>query len=50
MEQTEKKPRGAKRANAKKDDAAQINNVAAATSLGDIEALAALKAQMEKGE
>ena len=50
LEQTEKKPRGAKRANAKKDDAAQINNVAAATSLGDIEALAALKAQMEKGE
>ncbi|MBQ0072712.1 MAG: 30S ribosomal protein S1 [Prevotella sp.] len=45
----EKKPRAAKRP-AKKDDAAAINNVAAATSLGDFDALAALKAQMEKGE
>ena len=48
--ETEKKPRGGKRAAAKKDDAAQINNVAAAQSLGDFDALAALKAQMEKGE
>ena len=51
LEQTEKKARsGAKRSTAKKDDATQINNVAAATSLGDFDALAALKAQMEKGE
>ena len=49
LEQTEKKPRAAKRT-AKKDDATQINNVAAAQSLGDFDALAALKAQMEKGE
>ncbi len=48
--ETEKKPRGGKRAAAKKDEAAQINNVAAAQSLGDFDALAALKAQMEKGE
>ena len=32
------------------DDQAQINNVAAGTSLGDLDVLAALKAQMEKGE
>ena len=51
LEQTEKKARsGAKRSSAKKDDAAQINNVAASQSLGDFDALAALKAQMEKGE
>ena len=34
----------------KKDDAAAINNVAAGQSLGDFDALAALKAKMEKGE
>ncbi len=49
LEQTEKKPRATKRTG-KKDDAAQINNVAASQSLGDFDALAALKAQMEKGE
>ena len=48
--ETEKKPRGGKRSAAKKDETAQINNVAAAQSLGDFDALAALKAQMEKGE
>ena len=31
------------------DDQPQINNVAAGTSLGDLDVLAALKAQMEKG-
>ena len=50
LETTEKKSRGGKRAAAKKDETAQINNVAAAQSLGDFDALAALKAQMEKGE
>ena len=50
LEQTDKKRTATKRSGAKKDDAAQINNVAAATSLGDFDALAALKAQMEKGE
>ena len=45
----EKKARAAKRPAAKKDDAS-INNVAASQSLGDFDALANLKAQMEKGE
>ncbi len=45
----EKKP--ARKARApKKEDAASIQNVAAAQSLGDFDALAALKAKMEKGE
>ena len=35
---------------AKKEQAPAINNVAASTTLGDIDALAALKAKMEKGE
>ncbi|MBQ0049479.1 MAG: 30S ribosomal protein S1 [Bacteroidales bacterium] len=35
---------------AKKDEAPVIQNQAAGTTLGDIESLAALKAQMEKGE
>ena len=34
----------------KADSAAQINNVAAGTSLGDLNVLADLKAKMEKGE
>jgi small subunit ribosomal protein S1 len=36
--------------NAKKNDGAQINNIAASTSLGDLDVLADLKAKMEKGE
>ena len=35
---------------AKKDDTPKIENVAASTTLGDIDALAELKAKMEKGE
>ena len=35
---------------AKKDEAPKIENVAASTSLGDLDVLAQLKAQMEKGE
>ena len=35
---------------AKKDDAPKIENVAASTTLGDLDVLANLKAQMEKGE
>ncbi|MBR2379729.1 MAG: 30S ribosomal protein S1, partial [Paraprevotella sp.] len=35
---------------AKKEEAPAIQNQAASTTLGDIDALAALKAQMEKGE
>ena len=46
----EAKPRKQHTSNAKKNDSAQVNNVAASTSLGDIDALAALKAKMEKGE
>ncbi len=42
-----KAPRSAKRTS-KKEEAAPINNVAASTSLGDFDALAALKAQMEQ--
>ena len=34
----------------KKDDAPKIENVAASTTLGDLDVLANLKAQMEKGE
>ncbi len=45
----EKKPARKSRA-AKKEETAAINNVAAAQSLGDFDALAALKAKMEKGE
>ena len=35
---------------AKKDDTPKIENVAASTTLGDLDVLANLKAQMEKGE
>ncbi len=44
-----KKAATAKKSN-KKDEAPAIQNQAASTTLGDIDALAALKAQMEKGE
>lgn len=36
--------------NTRKEESVQINNVAAGTTLGDLDALAALKAKMEKGE
>jgi len=49
-ETEEKKTRTRKPAAKKEESAATINNVAAAQSLGDFDALAALKAQMEKGE
>ena len=48
-EAEEKKARADKRTTAKKDEAT-INNVAASQSLGDFDALANLKAQLEKGE
>lgn len=44
-----KKP-GRKHSGNKKEDAPVINNVAAGTTLGDIDALAELKAKMEEGE
>ena len=49
--QREEKKAAAKKARApKKDDTPKIENVAASTTLGDIDVLAQLKAQMEKGE
>ncbi len=49
-EREEEKKQVRKPRPAKKEDTASINNVAAAQSLGDFDALAALKAKMEKGE
>ncbi|EJX04722.1 30S ribosomal protein S1 [gut metagenome] len=44
------KKAAAPKKSAKKEETATIQNQAASTSLGDIDALAALKAKMEKGE
>ena len=44
------KKAAAKKARAPKADTPKIENVAASTTLGDIDVLAQLKAQMEKGE
>ena len=49
-ERTEKKPRRAAAPRASKEEAVVLNNQAAANLLGDNDALAALKAKMEKGE
>ena len=46
----EKKAAAKKTRTAKKDEAPKIENVAASTTLGDIDVLAELKAKMEKGE
>ena len=46
----EKKPRAPRAPRAQKEEAPVIQNQAAVNTLGDIDALAALKAQMEKGE
>ena len=46
----EEKRAAAKKARAPKNDTPKIENVAASTTLGDIDVLAQLKAQMEKGE
>ena len=49
--QREEKKAAAKKARAaKKEDAPKIENIAASTTLGDLDVLANLKAQMEKGE
>jgi len=49
--QREEKKAAAKKApRAKKDETPKIENVAASTTLGDLDVLANLKAQMEKGE
>ena len=39
-----------KASRAKKEDSPKIENIAASTTLGDIDALAELKAKLEKGE
>jgi len=46
----EEKKAAKKAPRAKQDDTPKIENVAASTTLGDIDVLAQLKAQMEKGE
>ncbi len=46
----EKKAASKKAPRQKKDDTPKIENIAASTTLGDIDVLAQLKAQMEKGE
>jgi len=48
--QREEKKAAAKKARAPKAETPKIENVAASTTLGDIDVLAQLKAQMEKGE
>ena len=46
----EPKKRNPRPSRQKKEETAVIQNVAASTTLGDLDALAQLKAQMEKGE
>jgi small subunit ribosomal protein S1 len=49
--QREEKKAAAKKApRAKKEETPKVENVAASTTLGDLDVLAQLKAQMEKGE
>ncbi|MBQ8064955.1 MAG: 30S ribosomal protein S1 [Prevotella sp.] len=48
--QREEKKAAAKKARAPKSDAPKIENIAASTTLGDLDVLAKLKADMEKGE
>ena len=52
FEDVKEEPKPARKTAAKKAvaEAPQVNNVAAGTSLGDIDALAELRAKMEKGE
>ncbi len=50
FEQGKDEVKPARKHTTKKEAAPAINNVAASTTLGDIDALAALKAKMEKGE
>ena len=50
FEQAKEETKPARKHTAKKEAAPTINNVAASTTLGDLDALAELKAKMEKGE
>ena len=49
-ERAEKKASNKKATGSKREDAPSIQNQAASTTLGDIDALAALKEQMEAGK
>ena len=50
FEEEKEEPKKAAKKTTKKADEATINNVAASTTLGDIDALAELKAKMENGD
>jgi len=50
FESAKEEPRQQRKHSQKRESAPVINNVAASTTLGDIDALAALKAKLEKGE
>ncbi|MGN0068204.1 MAG: 30S ribosomal protein S1 [Prevotella sp.] len=50
FEQAKEETKHTRKHTAKKDAAPAINNIAASTTLGDLDALAELKAKMEKGE
>ena len=50
FEDVKEEPKKVARKKSKKEETPAINNIAAGTTLGDIDALAALKAKMEKGE
>ena len=49
-EEKEEVKKTARKTSAKKEDGMQINNIAASTTLGDLDALAELRAKMEQGE
>ena len=50
FEQAKEDTKPSRKHSAKKETAPAINNIAASTTLGDLDALAELKAKMEKGE
>ena len=50
FEQAKEETKPSRKHSAKKEAAPAINNIAASTTLGDLDALAELKAKMEKGE
>ena len=49
-EEKEEVKKTVRKTSAKKEDGMQINNIAASTTLGDLDALAELRAKMEQGE
>ena len=50
FEDVKEEPKKVARKKSKKEETPAINNIAAGTTLGDLDALAELKAKMEKGE